>query len=239
MTAPTDTAAEPSVVEVEFVVTNEAYPLVALSSETGCTAELVQILPRSEDTYTVFHRISGASPERIADFARSYDGVEARVVSDGAESAVVEFRISGDGKFFTICLTDAGAIPTQLASEDGVARIVAEIPAAYSASEVIERFQDEYPTMEIIARRQKEYPGPLFQRRDLSDAVETLLTPRQREVLLFAYANGYYDWPRGKTGEELAAELDVTHATFSEHLRKAEAKVLSMVFGAESESTVQ
>ncbi|MDQ2050733.1 bacterio-opsin activator domain-containing protein [Natronolimnohabitans sp. A-GB9] len=221
-----------TVVEVEFEVSDPQYPLVALSAETGCEMELLQILPRSNGSYTVFHRVTDAPPERIVEFARDYDGFEAQVVSDGDDTAIVEFRIDGGGEFFTISLTDAGAIPTELASTDGVARIAAEIPSIYSASDVIDRFQETYPSMEIIARRQKDYPVSLFQRQELADAVSRLLTPRQHEVLLFAYSNGYYEWPRKKTGEELADELEVTYPTFAEHLRKAERKLLSMIFSA-------
>ncbi|MXV61836.1 bacterio-opsin activator [Natronorubrum sp. JWXQ-INN-674] len=224
---------ENAAVEVEFEVSDPRYPLVALSAETGCEAELLQLLPRSNGAYTVFQRISGTDPERVLEFTRSYDGFDARLVTSGDESAVVEFRISAEGGFFTICLTDAGAIPTQLASKDGVARIVAEIPATYSASDVISRFEEHYPSMEIIARRQKPTPVPLFQRKELQEAVTRLFTPRQREVLVLAYTNGYYDWPRENTGEELAAELGVTYATFSEHLRKAEQKLLSLIFATE------
>ena len=222
-----------TIVEVEFEVSDPQYPLVALSEETDCEAELLQLLPRSNGSYTVFQRITGAPSERILEFARSYDGFDAQIVSEADESAIIEFRISEGGKFFTISLTDAGAIPTQLASANGVARIVAEIPPIYSASEVIERFQETYPSMEIIARRQKDYLVPSFQRQAFHETATRLLTPRQHEVLLLAYANGYYDWPRGKTGEELADELEVTYATFSEHLRKAERKIVSMVFSAE------
>lgn len=233
MTSAGNTEAENMVVEVEFEVSDPQYPLVALSEETGCEAELLQVLPRSNGSYTVFQRISGAPTEKILEFTRSYEGFDARTVSERDESAIIEFRISERGDFFTTSLTDAGAIPTQLASKDGVARIVAEIPAIYSASEVIDCFKETYPSMEIIARRQKEYPVPIFQRRELHDAITQLLTPRQHEVLLLAYTNGYYDWPRGKTGEELADELEVTYATFSEHLRKAEQKIISMIFSGE------
>lgn len=225
--------AEDTVVEVEFEVTNPKYPLVSLSEETGCEAELLQVLPRSDGAYTVFQRISGAPPARILEFTRSYDEYHARIVSEGDESAIIEFRISEGGAFFTISLTDAGAVPTGLASRDGVARIVAEIPSIYSASEVIDCFQETYPSMEIVARRQKDYLVPIFQRQELHDAITRVLTPRQHEVLLLAYTNGYYDWPRGTTGEELADELEVTYATFSEHLRKAERKIISMMVGAE------
>lgn len=225
-----DGTATEQIVEVEFLVDDPQYPLAALSSETGCKAELLQILPRSDDAYTVFQRITNASSTEILEFARGYEGYDARVVSETDESVIVEFRISGSGAFFVVSLTDAGAIPTELGSEDGVAHIIVEIPAGYSASTVIDRFQDAYPSMEMVARRQKDYPMPRFQCHELREMTVHMLTTRQHEVLMLAYMRGYYDWPREKSGDELAEELDVTPATFFQHLRTAERKLLSLLF---------
>lgn len=55
------------------------------------------------------------------------------------------------------------------------------------------------------------------------------LSPRQRDAFLLARSCGYYGYPREVTAAELAAELDVTKTTFLEHLRKAEAKLLSNI----------
>lgn len=52
------------------------------------------------------------------------------------------------------------------------------------------------------------------------------LTARQREAFTAARQRGYYRWPRDISAQELAAELGVSKATFLEHLRKAEAKLL-------------
>lgn len=52
------------------------------------------------------------------------------------------------------------------------------------------------------------------------------LTERQRKVVQQALDSGYFDWPRETDSEELAAELDISRATFLEHLRKAEEKLL-------------
>ncbi|SFL13187.1 hypothetical protein SAMN04487950_2644 [Halogranum rubrum] len=52
------------------------------------------------------------------------------------------------------------------------------------------------------------------------------LTTTQREVFELARARGYYQWPRGVSTRELAAELDISKTTMLEHLRKAEAKLL-------------
>jgi predicted DNA binding protein len=53
------------------------------------------------------------------------------------------------------------------------------------------------------------------------------LTSRQRDVVETAVELGYYDVPREATLEEVAAELDVAASTVSDHLRKAEAEVMT------------
>jgi hypothetical protein len=50
----------------------------------------------------------------------------------------------------------------------------------------------------------------------------SLLTERQREVLIAAYKHGYYDVPRKLTSEQLARKLGLVDSTVVEHLRKAE-----------------
>lgn len=52
------------------------------------------------------------------------------------------------------------------------------------------------------------------------------LSDRQREALAVALELGYYDRPRGATHADVAAELECASATASEHLQKAEAKVV-------------
>ena len=52
------------------------------------------------------------------------------------------------------------------------------------------------------------------------------LTARQHEAIELARRHGYYEWPRETSAAELAAALGVSKATFLEHLRKAEAKLL-------------
>ncbi|MFB6178739.1 MAG: helix-turn-helix domain-containing protein [Halorientalis sp.] len=52
------------------------------------------------------------------------------------------------------------------------------------------------------------------------------LSESQREVFELARERGYYDWPRGISTRELAAEMEVSKTTLLEHLRKAESKLL-------------
>jgi predicted DNA binding protein len=61
------------------------------------------------------------------------------------------------------------------------------------------------------------------------EPIATRLSPRQREALQLARAHGYYEYPRATTARALAAELDISKTTFLEHLRKAEAKLLTAI----------
>ena len=220
-----------AVVEVEFRVTDDRYPLVAIPDRLGCRTRVEQIVPRGDDTYAIFHYFSGATAEKALDVIGEYDGIEAQTMDAHDDGGVVEVIVAEPDDHFVVTLTDAGAIPRELRSEGGEARIVAEVPTIYRVSTVIDQFLETHPSAEVVARRQKDHNVPVFTRREFEQAVEERLTDRQREVLEAAFVAGYFDWPRGKSGEEVAAELGVTSTTFSQHLRAAQRKIFSILVG--------
>lgn len=69
-------------------------------------------------------------------------------------------------------------------------------------------------------------------------ASETLLSDRQAEVVETALQGGYYEWPREADAETLAADLDISHTTFLEHLRKAERTLLETALNQNNRSGV-
>ncbi len=56
------------------------------------------------------------------------------------------------------------------------------------------------------------------------------LTNKQRSALELAIREGYYDYPRRVTLEDLALMMNVSYSTFQAHLRKAEKKLLPFFF---------
>ncbi len=60
----------------------------------------------------------------------------------------------------------------------------------------------------------------------------SVLTNRQRQILLEAYDQGYYDVPRRISSAELAVRLKIDKSTVVEHLRKAENRLVSQIVGA-------
>ncbi|NEU58065.1 bacterio-opsin activator domain-containing protein [Halorussus sp. MSC15.2] len=218
-----------SVVELEFRITDSRYPLVSIPERTGCRANVEEIVPRGNDTYAVFYQIVGATQD-VVELVNEHENIEARRVSGRESDGVVEVLVTSPDEHFVVALTDAGAIPREIRSADGVAKIVAEVPAMYQVSTVVDRFLSVHPTVEVVACRQKDRTSPMFTRREFETIVEERLTPRQREVLRAAFDEGYFDWPRGKSGEEIAEDLGIANTTFSQHLRTAERKLLSIFF---------
>jgi predicted DNA binding protein len=51
------------------------------------------------------------------------------------------------------------------------------------------------------------------------------LTPRQREVVETAYRCGYFDSPRGASGDDMAELFGFSNAAFHQHVRKAEQRL--------------
>ncbi|PSQ18909.1 DNA-binding protein [Halobacteriales archaeon QS_8_69_26] len=62
-----------------------------------------------------------------------------------------------------------------------------------------------------------------------ADSAVAELTDRQREVLHAAMEMGYYETPRGTTHEAIAERLGVAPSTVSEHIKRAETRIIRRV----------
>lgn len=63
-----------------------------------------------------------------------------------------------------------------------------------------------------------------------TEAVEGLLSDRQRAAVKTALSLGYYERPRDATLEDIAEQMGCAPSTAAEHVRKSESKVLNAVF---------
>lgn len=217
--------------ELEVEVDDPAVPCVAATAELGGAFDLEEVIPRSDGSYAEYYSIEGIDPDDLLAYADGHDASDAQFLSREDDEGLLEIVVSADCPAMT--LADAGALPRSVNAVRGVVRIVAELPPQYDDRDVTERLFEEYPDADLLAKREKSSFTPLFSHRELDQALERRLTERQREVLAAASRRGYYEWPREVTQEELAADLGVSTATLTEHLRAAEQELITMVFDDE------
>lgn len=114
---------------------------------------------------------------------------------------------------------------------------------AYSA---VDRNHGILRRRNVITANRREYTVLFFRRDDLREMIDDFkrigevtlgkvtrfnesaaqLTDRQFEVIKCAFEQGYFEWPRDAGSNEIAKKLGISRATFLEHLRKAQSKLL-------------
>lgn len=218
----------PRVREIEFDITAPVYPFVQVSDEIDCRIELAEMLPRGNGRYAEFFAVSGAEPSRVEALAEDHESADVRCLREHENGALLEFLVGADCP--AVKLAELGALPRTVRSSDGTGRIVAEVPSRHDAGGITDTFLERVPEAEFIAKRKTGTLTPPFSRTAFRQELRSRLTDRQLEVLEAAFEAGYYDWPRGCSGEEVAAELGIASPTFSQHIHAAERKLLAMAF---------
>jgi len=79
---------------------------------------------------------------------------------------------------------------------------------------------------QLVSKQTAAPTDLLTQRTQITDA----LTDRQHELFRTAYREGYYEQPKGISGDDLAALFDISQSTVHEHLREAEKRVATVLF---------
>lgn len=220
------------VVELEFAITDASYPFVAATTDGTCAIELAEMIPRQGGAYAEFFNVTGASTERILELTDDYETIDASLLREYDDGGLFEFVTTG--KCPAVSLAKLGALPREAVSVDGEGRIVAEIPPEYETSAIIKQFLAENPEAELVSKRERASFSPLLPDAAREESLLARLTDRQREVLRAAFDAGYYEWPRQCSGTDVAEDLDISSATFSEHIHAAERKILSALLDGSS-----
>jgi len=217
-------------------------PIVELESgrPIGCEALLrwnhpdrgmispAEFIPLADWGYAEFFAITTSPSQDPDDLFPARESGGLTVLDRYDDGALVEFSRSTDCP--AVFLAERGALPQEVYGDDGVGRIVAEVPPGTAAGYVTAVFLDAYPAANLVGEREQATVTPMFGHRTFQGTIEQRLTERQQEVLLAAHEAGYYEWPRDRTSESLAGELDIAAPTLHKHLRTAEQQVVAALF---------
>lgn len=210
------------VVEVTARVESPALALVGLARETGCKLSLSHLVVGKAGVARAVVEVSGVYGPALRAGVDAVTGLE-DVVLTPTDAGPLEARLRlAEGRLLSRLAT-AGAVLTAAEVDPTGATLTVEAPDDDTARAVLADLEGEYGGVELAAYRTREQalstPGAF------RDRVQERLTERQLTALRTAHDRGYYDRPRRVDGDELAAAMGITRATFHQHLRAAQRKL--------------
>jgi predicted DNA binding protein len=111
-------------------------------------------------------------------------------------------------------------------TRDGQLYLVFHASDMQTLRDVIANLRDQFSGVDIRRLLREQGDGS---EGDLVFVDRGALTARQREVLETAHRMGYFNHPRDANATEVAAALDISPATFAEHLALAQSKLLDTI----------
>jgi PAS domain S-box-containing protein len=216
-----------SPVELEFEVEADVEP-VRLAAAVDEEIEFERVTLGDDGV-----RASVRIADGVADLRGTLASVaavrETSIDSQNAEETRAEILFGGDGFFGA--LFDRNVVPRNGSASAGTLRLLVEVPAPVEPQTVVESLRRSYDDVEL--RDQRELDRPSRTRRTFRSMVEESLTERQQEVLRTAYFGGFFEWPRDRTGQDIADSLGVSQPTVNRHLRAAERTLLTLFYEGE------
>ncbi|MFB6137606.1 MAG: GAF domain-containing protein [Halobacteriaceae archaeon] len=208
--------------ELEFRVEDGSGPLFALAGAVGATLSVEDLVARADGDWRVFASTADADPDDVVAAAGDCPGVRsAGVVRSDPGRAIVE--LVADLALPDVFAERGAAVAALEVGPDG-GRVTVQVPAASDVREFVDAAESAVAGLSLV-RRETVGGAP-----EVTVGIEDVLTDRQLEVLKTAYLAGYFEWPRGQTGEEVAAQLDISGPTFQQHVRKGLDRLFAEIF---------
>ena len=137
-----------------------------------------------------------------------------------------ELRVTNPPVFSAVA--SVGGYVEDVYIEDGDVSFTIHLAPSVDVRNVIDTVMDEYPEVEMVRRRQITRSDE--ETYHLQRHLVSSLTDRQRAALDTAFHSGFFEWPRVRSGKEVAESMGVSPPTFHQHLRKAQRKVFEAVY---------
>ncbi len=219
-----------SVVELEIEIDGGDSLSFDLSESYDCTCYLEWAGDAAGGRIYQYVTVDGVDGETVMEEATDHDSVEeCRLIHDGGDRCTIEVRLHESG---VRTLVDHGVTIRDVTVSDGVGRTVVEVPPDADVRAVVDALQTVYDDAQLVARR--EVDRSVHTADERRERIADRLTDRQLTALRLAYYGGYFDWPRGSTGEEIAEAMGVSPPTMHQHLRKAQRELLTEFFDERS-----
>lgn len=210
-----------SLVKAEFHIEG-LFDELGIDPETVSGIELDRLIPMGDG---VFHTYGRAATTVNLEEVESLDVVESlTVVTDDESHIEIHWTELPLGSL----VSAAGGRIQRLSFEEEATILAVELPPTAEVKSLVDQIESAYPGIDVLLQQW------ITVDRDPSDGTDEdpldSLTKRQRNSLEAAYYGGYFEWPRDKSANDLAEEMDIAGATFHQHLRSAEREIFTKLF---------
>jgi predicted DNA binding protein len=152
---------------------------------------------------------------------RSIDNMEILSVLksiDSKHTCLIRYKESDEsmGQFQDSDLGLIHTIPTIISPERFTISMMGE---QKNLSDFVEMIRNAGTILKMSFRR------AAYQKADIL----AVLTDKQREVMVAAFQNGYYDFPKKISSKQLCRKVSISKPTLIQHMRKAEGRMLKEI----------
>lgn len=188
--------------------------------------EFESVLPTDDGTYAAYGSTTPAGVETLRALAAALPRWQELSIRERAEDAAFAIE-TRDPPLVSLAAALGGRV-TGTVFDGDTFRTTVHLPYDADVREFVERARTKYPEAEVVAQRHANRPnGPVDA---LGTVLDERLTDRQRVALEAAYVSGFFEWPRDATGEDVAESMGVSPATFHQHLREAQRRIVTELF---------
>lgn len=206
-----------------------ACPMARVSAAEDVTAYSVS---KSVDPYAPEHVTEEFSINCTDDLTVELENIDLDKTFNDGSGAIYRFERTSDRNCPCECIEQHGSPVVDVRGERGTLYVVFHAADQNDLREVIKTVGEFHPQVEVrrlVQSRAEDEEGS----KSLVFFDKSVLTERQQQVLSTAHQMGYFDHPKGANAGEVADELDITTATFIEHLSAAQRKLLNSILDTE------
>jgi PAS domain S-box-containing protein len=217
-----------TVTELTVAVSDPDAVFVDLATTADCRLKYEGGVLQSGERWLTFFDAADADPDRLLDAAAERTAIaDATCLAADGTGGLFEFAVE-EARFVRLLADNGAQMRSLTVTSDGQYRLRLDVPDKESARTVFDALSEAYEETELLATHESDRPARTD--REFRTNVYDRLTEQQRIALQKAHLGGFFEWPHGVSGEELAASMDISRSTFHQHLRAAERKLVAELF---------
>ena len=214
-----------SMTRLEFSIEDPSFALSRIAQAADATLSYQGGVSQSAEGHDVFVTVEDGDIDDIEAVAAGLVSIESvqTISTEGAETVL---RLGFSEGFFALELADHGAVFRSARASPETTTLVIDVPETIEARHVSRLVRETFAGVELVSKQQLDQSAE----QDLYSRFLEKLTDRQFEVVQTAYYSGFFESPRGSSGEAVAETLDISSTAFYQHIRTVQLKLFSTLF---------